>query len=130
MTYNPQLITIIGIGITGVLGFLSTIKLIRNNTILIILFLITISISIFGLTIRDQVPVLKGGHPADTLFGPLILIAAYSILRYVYKRIYKMEPTYDHLWKFDFGDNRELKPLDIIVHLIPFLMGMILPLIF
>ena len=86
--------------------------------------------AIIGQLIRNDVPILKGGHPTDNWYSPLILISLYSILRYAYKKKYKVEPTYDHSWRFDFDDNREINGFDIVVHLVPFLLALIIPLFF
>lgn len=124
---NPQTILFIGLGITFVLSLLSIMKLLRNDKTLVILFFLTLIIATYGFLIRNDVPVLKGGYSTDFLYSPWIFIVGYGSLRFLFKRKYGIEPTYNHLWKYDFEDNREIKALDIITHLLPFFASLLIP---
>jgi uncharacterized membrane protein len=125
MTLTPNQISMIAFIITAIIAVCGFMKLLRSNKVLIILLTITFPIAIFGLIIRGVNTEMVNGNAADMLLSPFIYVASYALLRLVFKRIYKMEPTYErYSW---YSDGRKQNWLDVIVHVIPLMLSFTLP---
>jgi len=127
MTLTPSQISIIGFVIAAIIAVCGFMKLLRSDRVLFFLFPITLIIAVIGLIIRSDNTRMVNGNAADMLLSPFIYVASYTLLRYVYKRIYKVEPTYERYNWFDYEDGRKQNWLDVLVHLIPLMLCMTLP---
>lgn len=127
MTLTPNQISMIAFIITAIIAVCGFMKLLRSNKVLIILLTITFPIAIFGLIIRGVNTEMVNGNAANMFLSPFIYVASYTLLRLVFKRIYKMEPTYERYSWYDYSDGRKQNWLDVIVHLIPLMLSFTLP---
>jgi hypothetical protein len=112
-----------GLIVTGIYACLGFYKLLRKrkwtNRLLIIAGVLA-SFQLLLSIIKDSLtaPILS-----DTLYGPITYMASYLLLRKVYMRIYKVEPTYNYGAWYDPADKRRQNWLDILVHVLPFLIS-------
>ena len=129
MIVKGEQLLIIGLCITGILAVCGFMKLLRSDRTLIILTVLTIPIGVFGLCLIGDNTEMVNGNGATTLVSPFIYITSYALLRMLYKRIYKMEPTYERFSWYDAEEGRKQNWLDVTVHILPMLLGFIVPII-
>ena len=119
------IISLILYTITVTCGFM---KLLRSDKTLLTLSIVTLIIAVFGLLIRSEQTQMVNGNGATFLIAPFIYTISYLLLRKLYKFKYKIEPTYNRRSWYDSEDNRNQNLLDVTVHILPMLLGFIIPL--
>lgn len=124
---SPKFLLYISWAIIIIISIAGIDKKLRNKRTLIILGVATLCFGLIGLIIRGERTELSGGNAADSMLGPFIYIITYALLRQLYKSIYHVEPTYVWLRGYDFEDSRKVNLLDKLVHIIPLLTGVFLP---
>ncbi len=100
-------------------------KWLRNDTLLCWLFGGSIILAIVGIV--NRVPENPRLNSWDGLVGPLVYVSAYALLRWIYKQIYRREPTYIYVSRYDWEDRRKLDTLDYVVHVVPMLLALFTP---
>lgn len=128
MPFSPNTILITGYILTGMLIVAGFMKMLRNNNTIKVITLISILVAAGGFLIRSETTKMTTGNAADSFFGPSIYILSYSLLRYFYKRKYKVEPTYEKYSWFDHAERRPQNWLDVTVHILPMMLSIIIPL--
>ena len=95
-------------------------KKLRDNKSLKIAASITFPIAVLGLLLKT---------PEAAMFsGAFVQIISYAGLRFLFKRKYNFEPTYNRMSWYDDEDGRRQNWLDVIVFVIPLISSFILPL--
>lgn len=110
----------IGIVPMFIVFMLISYKRLRNDRLLKIASIITFLIAIPGFLLR--VP------ESAMLIGAFVYIITYSGLRYLFKKKYDFEPTYNRMSWYDSEDGRKQNWFDVIVFVIPIMISFILPL--
>ncbi|MFL5766002.1 MAG: hypothetical protein ACJ77K_18805 [Bacteroidia bacterium] len=107
--------------------FLGLFKKLRNDKIVLVLLLVAILLTIYPIyEILAHVP-FEGRHRSSiTFFMPFIYVASYGLLRSLYKRIYRREPTYCRSSWYDPDEKRDQNALDIVVFILPILLPALL----
>lgn len=129
MELSANTILIIGYLMTTTLAVFGFMKMLRDDRVIKTVTTISVLIALVGLLIRNDQTKDLAGNSADSFFGPLIYIVSYALLRFVYKRKFHVEPTYDRNSMFDKADGRRQNWLDITVHVLPFFLSLIIPLL-
>lgn len=117
----------IGVAITCCLAFCGFMKWLRNDRVLLILLLGTAFLAAFGFV--GRVPENPRLNTWDGLLGPFAYVASYTSLRYLYKRIFRREPTYMRGSWYDWEEGRRQDWYDVSVHLLPMIIGLAVPVI-
>jgi len=128
MTPTGTQALIIGLILTGTLVTCGFMKLLRSNKILTVLTLVALLIGIYGLLIRGEETEMPNGNGADFLAAPFVYVVSYALLRMLYKRVYKMEPTYERYSWYDAKEGRNQNWLDVTVYILPMLLSFVVPL--
>lgn len=129
MQLNKEYLSLIGIFSTCLIACLCTIKKLRSDKRISILVILTFPLAIFGLIIRSPEYQMKGANAADCLWSPFLCIALYGLFRYLYKKKYYCEPTYNRLSWYDPDEKRMQNWFDVIVHVVPFIFAVSVPII-
>lgn len=127
MNISPSVIANIGLALTILIALAGVEKRLRGDSTLLIVGVATLCIGIVGLLLRSESTGMARGNAADFLFGPFIYVVSYTLLRKLYKGLYQVEPTYAWLSGYDSDDMRKVNFLDKVVHVLPLLLGMVLP---
>ncbi|WP_271783403.1 hypothetical protein [Aquimarina algiphila] len=122
-------IMIISFSMTGIISVFGFMKKLRNNKLLLILLLITLLIGLFGYISSNYYIAVLSGRLSYSLFGPFIYVLSYGLLRIAYKKTFNKEPSYERYSWYDYEDGRKLNVFDLLVHIIPMLLGFILPIL-
>jgi hypothetical protein len=122
-------ILIIGLSLTVIIGTCGFMKLLRSNKTLFILSIITAVIGIYGILIRGVQTELVNGNGADFLIAPFTYITTYAFLRMLYKKIYKVEPTYARYSWYDAEEGRKQNWFDVSVYILPMMLSFVVPII-
>ncbi|GAB3235634.1 hypothetical protein GCM10027346_25530 [Hymenobacter seoulensis] len=117
----------IGTGLTLALLLLGLEKQLRNNSLLKIILSVTLFIGCLGFYIRSPAYQSVGANAADSLWSPFFFILSYVALSWVYIRIYQQNPTYYRNSWYDPNEGRNQNWLDVVVHLVPLPIGLLLP---
>ena len=115
----------VGIAITCSLAFCGFMKWMRNDRTLAVLFMVTGVLAIIG--ISGRMPENPRLNSWDGLVGPFAYVASYASLRYLYKRIYRREPTNNRGGRYDQEEGRRQNWLDVAVHVLPMMIGLSVP---
>lgn len=129
MTVKNEIVWWTGLLFTGILAIAGFLKKLRKDRTLFVLLLISIPIAVSGLLLRSPEYQMKGANGADILLGPFVYIVMYGGLRYVYKKIYKREPTYNRSSWYDPEEKREQNIMDVFAHVFPLMGAVLLPII-
>jgi len=95
-------------------------KKLRNDRSLRISSIITLLFAIPGVLIRTP--------EAAMLMGAFVQVVTYAFLRYLFKRKYSFEPTYNRMSWYDSEEGRKQNWFDVIVFVIPILLSFTIPL--
>ncbi len=114
-----------GFLVTLVLVFCGFMKWLRSDALLWWLLIATIILATIG--VINRVPENPRLNSWDGLTGPLVYVSAYALLRWLYKSIYRREPTYMYASRYDWEDRRKLDALDYVVHVGPTLLALFTP---
>lgn len=121
----------IGWGVFAITWILIFSKGIRSNRRVAIMLVVTGIFACEALIIRDYYH-REFDNEADYLISPFISAFLYSLLRFLFKSIKGVEPTFvgQHSWNwFDEEDGRNMTFFDVIVFLVPFWAGVYYPMI-
>ena len=129
MIISPSIVANLGLALTIIIALAGVEKRLRSDRVLLVVVIVAMAIGFIGFLIRGESTVMARGNAADFLFGPFIYVFSYGLLRKLYKRIYHVEPTYVWLSCYDVEDKRNVNLLDKVVHVLPLLLGMLLPFI-
>lgn len=124
MPFRSQMV---GVYIVCALAFCGFMKWLRSDRRLLILLLLTSVLAITGVAYR--VPGDSRLNDWDGLLGPFFYVVSYGALRYVYKGIYRWEPTYAYLSWYDMEEKRRMNWFDLAVHFLPCLIALAVPVI-
>ena len=128
MEISGQQILIISLILYTIIVTCGFMKLLLSDKTLLTLSIVTLIIAVFGLLIRSEQTQMVNGNGATFLIAPFIYTISYLLLRKLYKFKYKIEPTYNRRSWYDSEDNRNQNLLDVTVHILPMLLGFIIPL--
>ncbi|MEZ4755789.1 MAG: hypothetical protein R2817_03055 [Flavobacteriales bacterium] len=117
----------VGIAVTCCLAFCGFMKWLRNDRRLVVLLLLTGVLAVVGIT--GRMPENPRLNAWDGLLGPFAYVASYASLRYLYKRIFRREPTYCRGSWYDWEEGRRQNWFDVAVHVLPMMIGLGLPVI-
>lgn len=129
MNISPTVIANLGLALTIILALAGADKRLRSDRTLLVVGVVALTIGIVGFLIRSESTGVARGNAADFLFGPIIYVLSYGLLRKIYKSIYHVEPAYVWLSGYDAEDMRNVNFLDKVVYVLPLLLGMVLPFI-
>jgi hypothetical protein len=129
MNISTETILIIGYSLTGIVFLMGVYKKLRNIFIIMVSLVACIIIAIIGFLIRSERTDMVAGNAADSFFGPLIYIITFAFLRFIYKKKYSVEPTYNRSSWYDYEEGRRQNWLDVVVHILPLLLAIVLPLL-
>ena len=130
MTVTLNTLFFIGCIPTGLLVLLGFAKVLRNDRLIKKIIVLALLFASLGFFIQVEDKDVGPGFAPATLAAPLVYILSYTILRFIYKSLYKVEPTYNRSSWYDHEDNRRQNWLDVFVHLFPWLFSLIFPLFF
>jgi hypothetical protein len=115
---NYEIILLLSLFLFFIVGLLGIFKKLRNDKNIRILIIITVLIAIYPLKLKlENAPYFGYMRVTDCLFLPFFYVSTYGLLRLIYKRIYKREPTYYRQSWFDPEDNREQNWFDMFVYI-------------
>lgn len=120
---------IIGLGASGTLAIYGYLKMLRSDKLLFILTVLSAIFGIIGLGLRSEATEMVNGNGATAMISPFVYIVSYAMLRWIYKKIYKMEPTYNRSSWYDHEEGRKQNWLDVIVHIIPMILCWVVPIL-
>ncbi|WP_224490964.1 hypothetical protein [Robertkochia flava] len=123
MTLTEKQILILSLVLTGILVVLGFMKLLRSNRILLILTPISLVVGLWGMLISGVKTETINGNGAEFLIAPFVYLSSYSLLRMLYKKLYKVEPTYNRFSWYDKEEGRKQNWLDVTVHILPMVLG-------
>ena len=129
MTLTGSQILIVGLILTGVLVTCGFMKLLRSNRVLFILTPIAFIIGLYGVLIRGAQTEMVNGNGSDFLLAPFVYISSYALLRMLYRKVYKVEPTYERYSWYDAEEGRKQNWLDVTVHILPMMLSFVVPII-
>jgi hypothetical protein len=129
MNISSNSILIIGYSLTGLLFLMGLGKKLRNDNIIKISLIVSLIVAVIGFLIRSEQTKMAAGNAADSFYSPLVYIATYAGLRYLYKRRYRVEPTYNRSSWHDYKEGRRQNWLDVTVHLLPFMLALVIPML-
>jgi hypothetical protein len=95
-------------------------KKLRNDRLLKVSSIITLLFAIPGVLIRTP--------EAAMLMGAFVQVVSYAFLRYLFKRKYNFEPTYNRMSWYDHEEGRKQNWLDVIVFVVPTMLSFTIPL--
>jgi hypothetical protein len=114
----------------GIFGFLTISKKLRNDRTILILLTSTAIIAIYPLVLKILNTPFEGYlRTTDYLFSPFIYMLSYAVLRYLYKRTYNREPTYNRDSWYDEEEKRYQNIFDFIVMISPLFISGLFPII-
>jgi 4-amino-4-deoxy-L-arabinose transferase-like glycosyltransferase len=115
----------VGVAITCCLAFCGFMKWLRNDRVLLVLLLATTVLAMVG--ILGRVPENPRLNTWDGLLGPFTYVSSYAFLRYMYKRYFHREPTYERSSWYDGEEGRRQYGFDVAVHVLPMMIAFALP---
>lgn len=119
-----------GFIIWGLIVFLILLKKLRDNRRILVALLFSLPFAIYALSEKITGNAFTEKlRPTDALFMPLVTVCTYALLRYLYKKAYKREPTYNRSSWFDPEEGRNQNIFDLIVFISPMVMGGLFPLL-
>lgn len=120
MEISGQLIATIGI-MYWMLLFLSVLfGWLRSDKVLIVHAIISCVMLYFGLQFLPlNLPCMGNENGAGFLFGPFVFVVGYSLLRGLYKKIFKFEPDFEAYTGYSNRDKRGLNFMDYFTFFIP-----------
>jgi hypothetical protein len=94
-------------------------KKLRNSKSLNIAALLTFPFALLGfwLTIPE----------AAMFAGAFVYVAGYACLRFLFKKIYNIEPTYNRGAWYDAEEGRKQNWFDVVVFILPLMSSMVVP---
>lgn len=95
-------------------------KKLRNNHALKVATLITFPFAVLGVLLKTS--------ESAMFSGAFVYIITYSALRYLFKKKYEFEPTYNQMSWYNSEDGRKQNWFDVIVFVIPIMTSFIVPL--
>jgi hypothetical protein len=125
-----QLVFWIGLGLAGALELAGLELKLRDDVIITKVTVLTAILGVFGFALRSDALEMGAANAADWLWCPFIYITAYAFLRFLYKRTYHREPTYNRSSWYDPNDRRRQNSFDVAVHIVPIILSMSGPLLF
>ena len=127
MEISGRLITNIGFLFWCIPLFLLFVGRLRNSTILVVLFMISLILSIYGIYIFDTgITFGNNKNAAGFLFAPFIFITLYTLMRYGFIKAYGFEPDFPYHSKYSRIDNRKLNFFDFLVFFIPTVVSVVI----
>jgi hypothetical protein len=117
----------VGVAITCCLIFCGFMKWLRNDRLLLVLLLATAAMAVVG--VLERVPENPRLNTWDGLLGPFAYVASYASFRYLYKRIFRREPTYIRGSWYDQEEGRRQDWYDVAVHVLPMMIALAVPVI-
>jgi hypothetical protein len=115
----------VGIAMTCCLAFCGFMKWLRNDRVLLFLLLLSGVLAIIG--VSGRMPENPRLNSWDGILGPFAYVASYASLRYLYKRIFRREPTYIRGSWYDWEEGRRQDWFDVAVHVLPMMIGLSVP---
>ncbi|AMM51110.1 hypothetical protein TH61_07835 [Rufibacter sp. DG15C] len=112
-----------GLIVTGIYACLGFYKLFRKKNWTYRLLIFSGLLASFQLLLSIIKDGILAPIPSDTLYGPITYMVSYLLLRKMYVAIYRVEPTYNRCAWYDPEDKRRQNLLDIVVHVLPFLLS-------
>lgn len=113
--------TIIGLGLVLVVAAFD----LRNFRTLRLIGVLVFLIAVVAMAFREP------GHPRlnkyDAFLAPGVYVGLFALLRAVYKRIHRTEPTWFPLSWFDPVAGRRQNWMDVITYAVPMMLSMIVP---
>lgn len=95
-------------------------RYLRNNKSLKIAALVTLPLAVLGLLLET---------PEAAMFsGAFVQVVSYGSLRFLFKRKYNFEPTYNRMSWYDDKEGRRQNWFDVIVFVVPLILSFIVPL--
>ena len=127
MKLSGQILANIGMAHWAIL-FLSVFwGFLRNNKAIIIQFILSCLLLYLGIKYYPLgLPSKGNSNGAGFLFGPIIFITLYTLLRMFYKKVYNMEPDIEAYSRYSSRDQRGLNFLDYVTAFVPFMTSAII----
>lgn len=126
---DPIIVFLIGIiPILIFLGFVGA-KKIRQKSYCTVFLIFAAIYCLIGVFLRSDSYQLPNINGADSFFSPLAYLLSYLLLRKVYLRVYKIEPTYYRTSWYDPNEGREQNWFDLLVYVTPIFIALLVPLI-
>ncbi|WKZ67523.1 MAG: hypothetical protein QY325_06260 [Flavobacteriales bacterium] len=100
-------------------------KWLRNDHLLLVLLVSTGALAVVG--IIGRVPENLRLNTWDGLLGPFSYVACYASFRYLYKRVFRREPTYNRGAWYDWHEGRSQDWCDVAVHVLPLMIALAVP---
>ncbi len=124
---SGQILANIGTAYWGLL-FLSVLwGWLRNNKILFIHLVFSSLILYFGVKYLPlNLPCQGNSNGAGFLFGPIVFVISYALLRMFYKKAFKREPDMRAYSSYSIRDNRRLNSFDYLTFFIPVMLSAII----
>ena len=130
MKINPEFILNIGIVLSGFIWTIGFLKILRNNKRLKILMIFSVGLLIFSFWLLNNDIKLENGISVSYIYiSPIIYVLTFSILRRRFLKKYNFEPTYNWISWYDKEDERNQNWDDVFVHIVPFGLSFIIPII-
>jgi uncharacterized membrane protein YfhO len=130
MSVSSNTIFYIGYIPTGILALLGFMKVLRNDKLIKTIFILALHFAILGFFINIKDDEIASGFTPAVFAAPLVYILSFALLRFLYKALYRVEPTYNRVSWYDEGDKREQNWFDVLVHILPMLLSFVFPLFF
>jgi hypothetical protein len=112
-----------GAGAWGVSILLTSIKLMRNKKVRISFMGLGLMMSVSQIILAIHEHTFTRVTNSDTLHLPLFYLTVYNCLRYVYVKVYGVEPTYNKASWYDHDDGRKQNWFDVVVFFVPLLLS-------
>jgi hypothetical protein len=130
MLVSSNTIFYIGYIPTGILAVLGFMKVLRNDKLIKTTFILALLFAILGFFIGIKDDDIGSGFAPAVFAAPLVYILSFTLLRFLYKVLYRVEPTYNRASWYDEGDKRKQNWFDVLVHVLPMLLSFVFPLFF
>lgn len=129
MLTDKPFMLFLGLGATCVVGVLTSYKLMRNNKVLIGLMIVSLGMAISQVILSINENTFKRATLSDALYSPLVYVISYNSLRYVYIRMYGLEPTYNRMSWYDPKDGRRQNWFAVVVYVAPLFLSLGFPIL-
>lgn len=126
---TTEIVLYSGFGLCSIFWLLGISKKLRSDKRILIALIASVVITIIGCIIYSDNYKMTGMNASNIYFGPLIYMITYSTLRYIYKKKYNQEPTYNKSSWYDYEEGREQYWLDLVVYISPIFLSVLIPIV-